>query len=67
MTNKKSTEKKSPKLNPKLNAQGLVMCEIPKDNVKAIYDWLNSNEMLMPQNQVRQCIALLNTATIIEK
>ena len=63
MADKKST---SPKMSPKLNAKGSIMCEISQENIKAIYDWLNSNEMLMPQNQVRQCMALLNTATIIE-
>lgn len=42
------------------------MCLIPQANLQAVYDWLNSDRMMMPQNEVRQCLALLNSASLVE-
>lgn len=65
MASKKSTEKATT-TEPPVKTQGPVMCAISKDNIQALYDWLNSDAMTMPQNQVRMCISLLNEATLIE-
>ena len=42
------------------------MCVISKENLENIMKWLNSDDMTMPQNQVRQCQRLLLTAKLVE-
>ena len=42
------------------------MCIISKENLESVMKWLNSDDMAMPQNQVRQCQRLLLTAKLVE-
>ncbi|PCJ39141.1 MAG: hypothetical protein COA71_14590 [SAR86 cluster bacterium] len=46
--------------------QTVTMCIISQANLQAIHDWLNSDSMLMPQNQVRYQLRLINSAKLIE-
>lgn len=43
-------------------ASGPMMLIIEEQNLRALADWLNSDRMLMPQNEVRNCLKLINTA-----
>lgn len=42
------------------------MCVIAKSSLESIMKWLNSDDMTMPQNQVRRCQRLLLTAKLVE-
>jgi hypothetical protein len=41
------------------------MCTLPVTKLKVACDWLNSDNMTMPQNEVRQVLALLMSAKVI--
>ena len=43
------------------------MLIISQQNLKTVCDWLNSDRMTMPQNEVRQCLNLLLTANKVEE
>jgi hypothetical protein len=43
------------------------MCALPVENLKAVCDWLNSDDMPLPQNQIRKALALLFVAEVIEE
>lgn len=41
---------------------GPAMVRIPQTNLQQVWEWLNSDAMTMPQNQVRAMQRLLETA-----
>jgi hypothetical protein len=42
-----------------------VMCLIPHQNLQAVYNWLNSDDMTMPQREVRQAMKLIMAAHVV--
>lgn len=42
------------------------MCMLPIKDVKAVCDWLNADDMILPQNQVRRALAILMSAKVCE-
>ena len=42
------------------------MCKISVTSLKEVCDWLNSDTMPLPQNQIRSALALLMAAELIE-
>ena len=43
------------------------MLMIEESNLRAVCEWLNNDRMLMPQNEVRNCLKLINTAIPYKK
>lgn len=41
------------------------MCVIPEQNLRAVYNWLESDTMIMPYSQVKKCLELLGVAKVI--
>ena len=44
----------------------VVMLAIPEQNLRNVYDWIESENMTMPHSQVMFCLKLLATARIID-
>jgi len=42
------------------------MCLIPEANLIALYKWLNSDTMSLPQNEVRAYLKLIADARLVE-
>jgi hypothetical protein len=42
------------------------MCKLPVENLQHVCDWLNSDSMPLPQNQIRAVLALLLVAEEIK-
>lgn len=43
-----------------------IMCELPVKNLKAVCEWLNGDDMILPQNEIRKALALLLVSKIKE-
>lgn len=57
-------EKVSP-IKPEAPGEAAVMCVIPQVNIQAVYNWLNSDGMKMPQDEVRSAIQFLASARVL--
>jgi hypothetical protein len=42
------------------------MCILPEANLRAVYDWLETDQMCMPHNEVVRCLQLLGVAQILK-
>jgi len=42
------------------------MCKLPVANLQSVCDWLNSDSMTLPQNEIRNALRLLLVATACE-
>lgn len=42
------------------------MCVLAQANIQELFNWLNSDFQLMPQNEVRHCMKLLSEAKLID-
>jgi len=64
---KKQSEKKSvEKIEKSAQEEAPVqMCLIPEQNLRAVYNWLESDGMIMPYSQVKKCLELLGVAQVV--
>lgn len=64
---KTDTQKETSQANAKKVevSEAVKMCVLPEENLRAVYDWLESDQMTMPHNQVMKCLQLLGVAQIL--
>ena len=41
------------------------MCTLRVGDLKVVCDWLNSDDMILPQNEVRKALAVLLSAQVV--
>lgn len=66
MTVKKPTKESAKNAKKETSEDKLVMLTIPEVNLRLVYEWIESEKMTMPHNQVMSCLKLLGTATVVK-
>ena len=62
----KASAKKAKSDSVKSSEGGPAMLQIPEANLRLVYEWIESEKMTMPHNQVLGVLKLLGTATLVK-